>query len=161
MDALDALEWFRETRAQIALIIDEYGEIEGLITIDDFLDAIVGDLSETQPDNVNEFVQRSDKSFLVDGITPLHEVEDFFQLPEVSRGPDNSFDTLGGFVMNYLNRMPSEGAHFAWHGVRFEVVDMDGQRVDKVLITIDADDSLPLHEQDKYENEDEDEDALS
>lgn len=133
--ASDALDLFRSTEEPIALVIDEHGSIQGIVTEHDMLEAIVGTLPSAQDDDMPQVVEREDGSWLVDGllyITPLKELLGVQQLPEESRG---GYQTLGGMMMDRLDTIPQVGQGFTWDAYTFEVVDMDGLRVDKVLIT--------------------------
>ncbi|MCC6879847.1 MAG: HlyC/CorC family transporter [Rhodocyclaceae bacterium] len=127
------LESFRKARAQCALIVDEYGELEGLVTLTDVLTAIVGELPSSDVAEEEDVVKREDGSWLMDGSVSVErfksvlEVED--DLPD-----EEEYNTLGGFVMHMLGHVPSTADHFEWGGWRVEVVDMDKKRVDKVLV---------------------------
>jgi putative hemolysin len=134
MLALNALEQFRESGVHIALVIDEFGGVQGLVTLYDILEAIVGDIPAAGESDEPEVVQREDGSWLLDGGLPVDEFKDIFsitRLPDEERG---YYNTVGGFIMTRLGRIPSASDHFEWAGLRFEVVDMDGFRVDKVLV---------------------------
>lgn len=132
MPAFGVLERFKETRSHIALVIDEYGGVQGLVTANDVLEAIVGDIPLTDEEAEPEIVQREDGSWLADGMLLIDELKEFLEIEEL---PDEEeYQTLGGLVMMFLGRVPSAGDHFELVGLRFEVVDMDGHRVDKVLI---------------------------
>jgi putative hemolysin len=134
MPALRALELFRSTRAPILLVIDEFGGFQGLVTPTDLLESVVGELPPTGQLADQEVVRREDGSLLIDGMYPVDEfleLLDLDALPDYDRG---LFQSLGGFVMNYLGRIPSPGDHFEWKDLRFEVVDMDGLRIDKILV---------------------------
>ncbi len=145
VEALEVLERFKEARSQSALVIDEYGGLQGLVTTNDFLDAIVGDIPERGEPDEPEAFQRPDGSWLLDGTFAVDEFQDLFGLKNLPQeGEEGYYQTLGGFVMVSLGRIPSTGDSFDWGGLSFEVVDMDGLRVDKVLI-VSA--STP-HEQD-------------
>jgi magnesium and cobalt exporter, CNNM family len=130
---LDVIELFRETRMHLALVIDEYGGLMGMVTINDILEGIVGNMPTMGEPVEPEAIQREDGSWLLDGLMPVDELTDLLQivLPEESRG---LYQTVGGFVMAQLGRIPSAADHFEWGRFRFEVVDMDGHRVDKVLV---------------------------
>lgn len=133
--ALKVLEEFKTSGARLALITDEYGTIQGLVTEHDIMEAIVGDIpSPEHPPDVMA-VQRDEGSWLLDGMLPIDEFHTLFDvgaLPGEGRG---YYQTLGGFVMMYLERTPVAGDHFTWGDLRFEVVDMDGYRVDKVMVS--------------------------
>lgn len=132
MLALRALERFKQTGIQVALLVDEFGGIEGLVTLFDMMEAIVGDIPSLEEIAEPPVVQREDGSWLVEGyldVDDLKELLDLDALPE-----EEDFQTLGGFTVSRIGRLPRVGDHFVWAAYRFEVVDMDGNRVDKVLI---------------------------
>jgi putative hemolysin len=134
MMALNVLEVFRESGVHIALVIDEYGGVQGLVSIYDILEAIVGDIPTMGEEAEPEAIQREDGSWLLDGGIPIEEFKEIFDishLPDEERG---YYQTLGGFIMTNLGRIPVPSDHFEWDGMRFEVMDMDGFRVDKVLV---------------------------
>lgn len=131
--ALEVIELFRESRTHIALVIDEYGGLLGLVTIYDILEGIVGDLPTAGEPLEPSAIQREDGSWLLDGLLSPDELQEIkIELPEETQG---YYQTLGGFVMTHLGRIPTSADHFTWGRFRFEVVDMDGHRVDKVLVT--------------------------
>ncbi len=132
MLALRALERFKQTGIQGALLVDEFGGIEGVVTLIDMMEAIVGDIPTLQEIAEPPIVQREDGSYLVEGSI---DVDDLKELLNVNELPDEGdYQTLGGFVVSLIGRLPKVGDHMDWGGHRFEVVDMDGNRVDKVLI---------------------------
>ncbi|MCE5336334.1 MAG: hemolysin family protein [Desulfobacteraceae bacterium] len=134
MHALNVLELFRKSGQQMALVVDEYGTIEGIVTLSDILEAIVGDIpSAESPENPRIF-QRDDASWLVDGMLPVDELKDQFHIRKLPGERAGRFQTVSGFAMAHLKRIPVEGDRFECCGYRFEVVDMDGHRVDKVII---------------------------
>ena len=116
------------------MIIDEYGTIEGLVTLTDILESIVGDFPSVDEREEPKVVQREDGSWLVDGLLPVDELKEMFHIKELPEEKAGHYQTLGGFVMTHLKRVPSAGDHFECCGLRFEILDMDGHRVDKVLI---------------------------
>ena len=130
---LELLEQFKRERTHMALVVDEYGNLQGLVTLHDILEAIVGDLPGSD-DNEEEpwVVVREDGSYLLDGALPVEELKKLFDLDELPE--EDEYRTLGGFVVNRLEHIPKAGEHFTWHHLRFEVVDMDLNRVDKVLV---------------------------
>jgi len=134
MPALDVLEQFKTRRAQVALVFDEFGSIAGLVTVTDILEAIVGDLPDADELVEPEAVQRADGSWLLDGMLPIDEFMELFAIKAWPDEGEKYYQTLGGFVMTFLGRVPKTGEQFVWQELRFEVVDMDGQRVDKVLV---------------------------
>ena len=134
MQALKVFEQFRATGTHQALVIDEYGGVQGMVTLYDVLEAIVGEIPLDAEDQEQEVVQRADGSYLLDGMLPIDEIKellDFDELPDEGRA---GYQTLSGFVMNQLGSIPRVGQTFTWDTYRFEVVDMDGRRVDKVLV---------------------------
>ncbi len=133
--ALELLSLFRESRQSMALVIDEYGGLEGLLTVYDVLEAIVGDLPEEGEAYQPEAVERRDGSWLVDGMLPIDEFREILDIDELPGEARGRFDTLGGFVMAFLGRIPSAADHFEWNDWCFEVMDMDGHRVDKILVS--------------------------
>ncbi|QSA96742.1 hemolysin family protein [Methylococcus sp. EFPC2] len=140
---MELLEQFRASHLHTALVVDEYGEVEGLVSLGDVLGVIVGHLSSYAGEDRPEIVEREDGSWLVDGmldIDRLKAVVDLDELPEERAG---EFNTVGGFVMLHLGRVPRTADHFEFDGLRIEVVDMDGNRVDKVLVSRITDAAAP------------------
>ena len=136
MAALEALERLRQTRTHIALIIDEYGGLEGLVTLADFVEAIIGDVPDMGEVTVPDFVQRPDGSWLLDGMMPIDRFEKLFEIRDMPEETEGYYQTVGGFVMSLLGRVPAAGDALDWQQLRIEVMDMDGRRVDKVLVTL-------------------------
>jgi putative hemolysin len=138
MPALEVLERFRDRSSDAAMVVDEFGGIQGLISLHDLMEAITGDLAVSQQRS-GEVVRRSDGSWLLDGALPVHEVRDVLEIDDPLPGEENGdFETLGGFLMSRLERIPDVGDTTDWNGHHFEVVDMDGRRVDRVLVISDA-----------------------
>jgi putative hemolysin len=135
MPAFRALETFKRSGVQMALVLDEYGGIQGLVTAVDILEAIVGDLPSPEELAEPPAVRRDDGSWLLDGALPTDELGEFLGIGELPREHRGDYRTVGGFVMARLGRVPAAGDRVDWGGLRFEVVDMDGRRVDKVLAT--------------------------
>ena len=130
------LESFRKARQQCALIVDEYGELQGLVTLTDVLTSIVGELPSSDISEEQDIVERADGSWLVDGGVAIERLKTFIEIEHELPGEDeNAFNTLGGLVMYVLGRIPVVADHFEVAGYRFEVVDMDKNRVDKVLLS--------------------------
>lgn len=129
MLASKALEILKEKGTDILLVIDEFGGVQGLLTINDILEEIVGEMEIDEP----QATQRQDGSWLLDGMLEVDEFKDIFSLPILPH--EDEYETLSGFVMMSLGRVPQTADQFEWHGLRFEVIDMDGRRVDKVLVT--------------------------
>jgi len=129
MFASRALEIFKEKGTELLLVIDEFGGLQGLLTINDILEEIVGQIEMEEP----QATQRQDGSWLLDGMLEVDEFKEIFKLKVLPH--EDEYETLSGFVMVSLGRVPQSADHFEWHGLRFEVMDMDGRRVDKVLVT--------------------------
>ena len=134
MPVLEAIERFRENKVQIALVIDEYGGIQGLLTTTDILEAIAGDFPDVGEADTNEIVRRADGSLLLDGRMAIDRFKDLLGIRELERENERAYETLGGFVMTQLGRVPSEGDRFEVENYQLEVIDMDELRVDKVLV---------------------------
>lgn len=132
MLALRALERFKQEGAHMAILVDEFGGVEGVVTLIDILEAIVGDIPTLDEMQEPPVVMRDDGSLLVDGLV---SIDDLRVVLDVETLPDEEdYQTLGGFVIYMIGRLPRVGESFQWAGRRFEIVDMDGNRVDKVLI---------------------------
>lgn len=134
MPALRILDRFKEVRLPIALVLNEYGGLEGLLTVRDVLEAIVGDIPMPEPAEP-EILQREDGSWLLDGMLSIDEFKELFHLEQLPGEEEEQYQTLGGFVMTSLAKLPTSGDHFTWENLCIEVVDMDGRRVDKVLVS--------------------------
>jgi len=133
MPAFKLLEAFRSSHRHVAIVMDEFGAVEGLVTVGDLLEGLVGDLPGDPSEARGSFVARGDGSWLVEGSAPMEEVIPKFEL-EVPEGEGGAYHTIAGFVMARLGHVPRTADAFEWGGLRFEVVDMDGRRVDKVLV---------------------------
>jgi putative hemolysin len=133
LSVLKAVQEFRTHHTHIAFVIDEFGGIQGLVTMTDFLEAIVGGFPDVKEEP--EIVQRQDGSWLLDGMLPIIEFKALFEISELPDEHENLYETLGGFLMTALGRIPRAGDFFECANLRFEVVDMDRLRVDKVLVT--------------------------
>ena len=135
LPVLEVLERFKDDKAQLAIIIDEYGELQGLMTFNDLLEEIVGDVPEVGDPDDPKALQRDDGSWLIDGMFPVDDLKEMFNIKMLPEEDENYYQTIGGLIMIYLGRVPTEGDKFEWEKFRFEVVDMDWRRVDKVLLT--------------------------
>jgi putative hemolysin len=129
MFASRALELFKEKNTELLLVIDEFGGVQGLLTINDILEEIVGQLEFEEP----QATQRQDGSWLLDGMLEVDEFKEIFDFNTLPH--EDEYETLSGFIMTSLGRVPQASDHFEWNSYRFEVMDMDGRRVDKVLVT--------------------------
>ena len=132
--AFRLLEMFKKSRTHIALVVDEYGDVEGLVTINDFFEDLVGEVASADMPQERHAVQRPDGSWLIDGKMPVHDFKELLNLGKLPGEERGSYLTLGGFVMMQIGRIPVTADSFEAAGLRFEVVDMDGKRVDKVLV---------------------------
>jgi putative hemolysin len=133
--ALEVLESFKQLGQHIALVVDEYGGIEGLLTPHDILEAIAGDIPFDGKPTDPKAVQRQDGSWLLDGMLSVDEFKEIFQLESLPGEKRDAYQTLGGFVFTRMGRIPAVSDFFDWNGLRIEVVDMDGKRIDKVMVT--------------------------
>jgi putative hemolysin len=133
--ALALLEQFQNSRRHIAVVLDEHGGAAGVVTLHDILEAIVGDLPPAGEESEPLLVERSDGTWLVDGSLPIPEFKEAFRLQDLPEEAEGHFHTVGGLVMSALRRIPRAGDATETSGLRIEVVDMDGRRVDKVLVT--------------------------
>ncbi|NTU67666.1 MAG: HlyC/CorC family transporter [Chlorobiaceae bacterium] len=136
--AFHVLEVFRKNRTHLALVIDEHGSVQGAITLTDVLESIVGDVPADDPEVGRKIVQRSRRTWIVDGMLPVDEFASAFGLDiETFRGEDEPrYDTMGGFMMHRLGEVPSVSDSIEWNGIQFKVIKMDGQRVARLLIEL-------------------------
>ena len=133
--ALSVLEQFKRSGIHIALVTDEFGGVEGLVTLNDLMEGIVGDLPSVDDEEEPLVVTREDGSWLVDAGLDLDAFTELIDHDIFGIDQEGRYHTLAGFVMHVLERIPREADHFEWQGYRFEVMDMDGKRVDKLLVT--------------------------
>ncbi len=131
--AYQVLQKFKEKRIHFGIVVDEYGSLMGIATLNDILDALVGDLSETDEFNY-DIVERHDGSFLVDAQLPWEDFLDHFDITADDKKELVGFNTLGGFALHILNDIPETGETFTWQDYRFEIIDMDKSRIDKMLV---------------------------
>jgi putative hemolysin len=129
------LEKFKATGIHSAFIVNEYGTLEGMVTLNDILEAIVGDVPQRGQEEY-EIVERKDGSFLVDAQLPFYDFLSRFEKTEWMNEGEQEFDTLAGFVLHQLERIPKTGDTFSWKDFDFEIIDMDGQRIDKLLVIL-------------------------
>ena len=132
--AVKVLELFKKSGMHIAFVVDEYGEILGLVTFDDILRSVFEDI-EDAAEGEKEIVEREDGTWLISGSLPLDEFMDYMEVGELDEEDQTGMNTVGGFVMAMIGTVPAEGQHFVWRGLKCEVVDMDGRRVDKILVS--------------------------
>jgi len=132
LSGMELLEQFRVSSAELVFVVDEYGEVQGVITVRDVLEAITGEFTVAADDDAWA-VQRDNGSWLFDGLIPVPELKDRLDLKELPEEDRGRYNTLAGMIMLLLGRLPRTADHVDWNGWRFEVVDMDGKRIDKVL----------------------------
>jgi putative hemolysin len=135
LPALRLLEMFKKSRTHLALVVDEYGGVEGLVTLNDILEDLVGDVASVDMPEERQVYQRPDGSWLIDGKLQIDDLKEVLKLSKLPDEESGSYQTLGGLVMLQVGRVPVTGDTFETEGYKFEVVDMDGKRVDKVLVT--------------------------
>ena len=129
--ALRVLEMFKKSGMHVAVVLDEFGSVRGLLTLTDILEAIVGDMPVGEDLDEPKAVQRTDGSWLLDGMLTRGEFQDLLGIDQL---PEGDYQTLAGFVISQMGRIPAVADRFEWDGYSFEVVDMDGHRVDKVSV---------------------------
>ena len=134
LTGMELLERFRGSSMRMVFVVSEYGEIEGIVTLHDLIEAITGEFSPHDPEDV-QAVQRADGSWLLDGQIPLPELKDLLELDAVPEEERGRYHTLSGMMLLLLGRIPREADAVSWEDWRFEIVDMDGKRIDKVLAT--------------------------
>jgi len=131
MPVLRLLERFKSSSVHMAFVVDEHGSFEGIVTPTDILTTIAGDLPQSEEEAEPEAVQREDGSWLIDGLMAVDAAERTLGIEGMAEEGD--FNTVAGFVLHELGHLPVAGENFEWHGWRFEVVDLDGRRIDKIL----------------------------
>lgn len=144
---IELLEAFKKHRQHLALVIDEYGELQGLVTMNNVMELLVGDVATVEDELQHEIVQREDGSWLVDGNIPIERFREAMKLDHKLSGEGiQAYRTLAGFTMMCLGRVPQVGDQFISDGLRFEVVDMDLNRVDKLIVSRIGAEPIPSHE---------------
>jgi putative hemolysin len=133
--AYQVLEKYKQSKIHSCFIIDEYGSLLGMITLNDILEAIIGDIPEQHIDDY-EIVEREDGSYLVDAQIPFYDFLSRFDKTEWMNEGEQEFDTLAGFILHQLKRIPMTGDKLEWEGFNLEIIDMDAQRIDKVLVNV-------------------------
>lgn len=135
LTAIQLLDVFKQKGRHIALVADEFGTIIGLVTLNDVMEAVLGEFPSQEERQKPKALKRDDGTWLVDGLLDLQHVEAAIPGMKFAREPAQDFETLGGFILHHLCRIPTEGESFQWMNHKFEVIDMDKHRVDKVLIS--------------------------
>lgn len=146
------LERLKKQRSNSCFIVDEYGSLQGMVTLNDIMEAIVGDLPQPDEDDY-EIVEREDGSYLIDAQIPFYDFLSRFEKTEWMNEGEQEFDTLAGFILHELERIPHTGDKMEWRGFKIEIIDMDAQRIDKVLVQI----SQEIKDQMEEEQEEDDE----
>jgi putative hemolysin len=137
--AYQVLESFKQSKIHHCFIVNEYGSIEGLITLNDILEAIVGDIPQEE-DHDYEILKRADGTYLIDAQLPFYDFLSYFDKTEFMLQGDQEFDTLAGFIIHSLEKIPTTGEMLSWKTFTFEIVDMDQHRIDKILVTLTEED---------------------
>jgi len=136
MRALKALDVLKTSKSYLAFIVNEHGGVEGLVTLSDLFEAVIGDVPAAEsPSQASHAVQREDGSWLIDGMMPAYQFKELLEIRALPGEGQGTFTTLGGFIMSALGQVPKVTDHIKHSGWRLEVMDMDGSRVDKVLVS--------------------------
>ncbi|MBP2633773.1 MAG: hypothetical protein H6Q70_4401 [Firmicutes bacterium] len=135
MPSFKVLENFQESGNHQAIVLDEFGGVVGFITMKDIVSEVLGDISLSEDPEPVQIIKRDDNSWLVDGLLPIDEFKDHFDLDELPDEDRDHYQTMGGFITSYLDYIPVVAENFIWNGFKFEIVDMDRVRVDKILVT--------------------------
>jgi putative hemolysin len=133
--AYQLLEKLKSSQTHACFIINEYGTLEGMITLNDIVEAIVGDVSQPG-ESESEIVKREDGTYLIDGLIQFYDFLSYFERTDWMNEGEQDFDTLAGFALHRLEHIPATGEKFEWKDFKFEIIDMDGQRIDKLLVSI-------------------------
>jgi putative hemolysin len=137
--AYQVLERFQSEKIHFGVIVDEYGNVVGIVTMNDILDALVGDISVTDEYDY-EITKREDGSYLIDASLPFDDFLNEFEVEISNRKDYTGFDTMGGFALDILKEIPITGDTFEWLNFKFEIIDMDKNRIDKMLVSKNEDD---------------------
>jgi putative hemolysin len=130
------MEKFKESKIHSCFIVDEYGSVRGMITLNDILEAIVGDIPQSNAEDY-AIVEREDGTFLVDAQIPFYDFLTRFNKTDLLTEEEQQYDTVAGCILHELERIPLTGDRMKWNGFSFEIVDMDGHRIDKILVAVD------------------------
>ncbi len=136
MKALAALEEFKANKTKIAVVVDEYGSVQGVLTQSDLFESIVAEHDTPDEENEISIIQREENSYLIDALLPFEEFLQYFEIDDVAQEDRTGFHSLGGFILHLSKQIPSTGDRFEWKNYEFEVVDMDVNRIDKLMVTI-------------------------
>ena len=143
LPALRVLSQFKESGTHIALVLDEYGSFQGIVTLNDFMEAIIGEMTHRPGQKEEPLIVPRDNGWLVDGKLENHLLKDLLEVPELFDEERGEYQTLAGMILTFIGRIPNIGDRFAWDKYQFEIVDMDGNRIDRVLITVSAPPTSP------------------
>lgn len=132
--ALKVLERFKQSGTHVAMVVDEYGVVQGLVTLNDVMEVIIGDIPFADHPHESSAIQREDGSWLLDGMLMIDEIKELLELDALPGEARGNYQTLGGLIITQLGHIPKSSDYFEWNQFRFEVMDMDGNRVDKVLV---------------------------
>jgi putative hemolysin len=139
------LEKFKQHQANSCFIVDEYGSLEGMMTLNDILEAIVGDIGPADEDDY-EIMEREDGTYLIDAQLPFYDFLSKFEKTDFMDEGEQDYNTLAGFILHHIQSIPVTGQTFDWHGFHFEIIDMDGNRIDKVLVTLSEEAKTEMEE---------------
>jgi putative hemolysin len=135
MTGFNLLEKFKEWQTKIAIVVDEFGAVQGIVTMTDLVNALVGEMDNPVTEEDHEILEREDGTFLVDALVSFDEFVSFFELDDEVDDEDRSgFHTLGGFILHLTEEIPKTGEILVWKHFSFEILDMDGNRIDKILV---------------------------
>jgi putative hemolysin len=134
MPAIRLLETVRQSRTHIAVVVDEFGSTQGVVTLHDIMEAVVGDLPSLDESDEGYAVQREDGSYLVDALMPIGDFKQLFDVDQLPGEEQVRIESVSGFVLLHLGRIPQVAESFEAAGLKFEIMDMDGQRIDRILV---------------------------
>ena len=133
MFAVEILKLFKQRKQYISIVVDEFGSFEGIVTLHDLIESILGDLPDLGEEEEDQFLRREEGSYLVSGSIMIHQFNSRLDQEVIEEKPDH-YTTLGGFILSFLNRIPDTGEKFTYRNYTFEILDLDGPRIDKVLV---------------------------
>jgi putative hemolysin len=148
LSGMELLDHFKTSGTQMVFVVDEYGDLKGLVTLQDMMDALTGEIAQDDDEDDQMIVRRADGSFLIDGLIPIIDFKDALNIREIPDEVEGRFQTLNGMVMYQLGKIPQTADTIEVAGWKLEIVDMDGKRIDKVLASLlpqDKDESDPDH----------------
>jgi putative hemolysin len=134
--AVVAFQRLQQQRSGMAIVVDEYGQVGGLITLEDLLEEVVGEIADEYDEANESIMRRDDGSYLIDGLLSFADLRARLAMPAANLPEEQEFETVAGFLLALLGHIPKAGDQVQWQGYRFEVLDMDGRRIDKVLLQL-------------------------